>query len=312
MKKPILVVMAAGMGSRYGGLKQMDPVGPAGQMILDYSVYDALRAGFGKVVFVIKEEMFCDFERQIGRRISEFLPVAYCFQKLEALPGGFTVPAGREKPWGTAHAVLCAKGEVDAPFAVINADDYYGPHAFLLLAKKLSAVGAKTPYPFFMVGYRLENTLTENGHVARGVCETDEKGFLQKVTERTCIRRLPAGPAFSEDGEKTWTLIAPDSVVSMNMWGFTPAFLNEAEEGFPAFLQKALAENPLKAEYFLPSVVSRLIGEKKAVVEVLKSTDKWYGVTYQNDRPLVQGALAKLHEKGLYPAEMLGLFAGAK
>ena len=309
MKKPILVVMAAGMGSRYGGLKQMDPVGPAGQIIMDYSIYDALQAGFGKVIFVIKEEMAQEFRTLIGERISRFVPVAYCYQKLDALPAGFCVPEGRVKPWGTAHAVLTAAGEIDAPFAVINADDYYGPEAFRLLADALLHPVSGGVYPFAMVGYRLGNTLTENGHVARGVCEIDKNGCLAKVTERTRIQRRPEGVAYSEDGGESWTSIGEDRVVSMNMWGFTEDFLREAEEGFSTFLEKAYREDPLKAEYFLPSVVSRLIQEGKAQVRVLPSGDKWYGVTYREDKPLVQKALAAFHAEGMYPAVMLGLSA---
>lgn len=303
MKDPILVVMAAGMGSRYGGMKQLDPVGENGQFIIDYSVYDAYRAGFKTVVFIIKKEMEQLFRETVGDRLSRTVCVRYAFQNLEDVPNGFSVPEGRVKPWGTAHAVLAARGAIDAPFAVINADDYYGPEAFRLIYSYLSAhADAVQPYEFAMVGYLLKNTVTDNGHVARGVCTADENGYLMNVTERTHIEKRPGGIAFTENDGADWTPLADNTIVSMNLWGFSESLLAETEERFASFLKKALAENPLKAEYFLPSVVSALIGEGKARVKVLQSHDKWYGMTYKADKPIVTQAIAAKTARGEYPA----------
>ena len=302
MNKPVLVIMAAGMGSRYGGLKQIDPVGNHGQPILDYSIYDARRAGFETVVFVIKHEIEETFKAAIGDRIGKSIHVKYAFQELDDLPEGYAVPEGRVKPWGTCHAILAARKIVDGPFAVINADDYYGPEAFQTIYDYLSQNPDRPDcYEFAMVGYLLGNTVTENGHVARGVCVEDENHFLQTVTERTHIEKDGADARFTEDGGQTWTPLAGDTIVSMNMWGLTRGFIDEAEARFPAFLDKAIAENPMKGEYFLPSVVSALIGEGKARVKVLKSTDRWYGVTYQADKPVVVAAIAEKTAAGLYP-----------
>ena len=302
MNKPVLVIMAAGMGSRYGGLKQIDPVGNHGQPILDYSIYDARRAGFETVVFVIKHEIEETFKSAIGDRISKSINVKYAFQELNDLPEGYAVPEGRVKPWGTCHAILAARKIVDGPFAVINADDYYGPEAFQTIYDYLSQNPDRPGcYEFAMVGYLLGNTVTENGHVARGVCVEDTEHFLQTVTERTHIEKDGDHARFTEDGGQTWTPLAGDTIVSMNMWGLTRGFIDEAEARFPAFLDKALAENPQKGEYFLPSVVSALIGEGKARVKVLKSTDRWYGVTYQADKPVVVAAIAEKTAAGLYP-----------
>ena len=301
-KKPVLVVMAAGMGSRYGGLKQIDPVGNHGQPILDYSIYDARRAGFETVVFVIKHEIEETFKSAIGDRISKSINVKYAFQELNDLPEGYAVPEGRVKPWGTCHAILAARKIVDGPFAVINADDYYGPEAFQTIYDYLSQNPDRPDcYEFAMVGYLLGNTVTENGHVARGVCVEDTEHFLQTVTERTHIEKDGDHARFTEDGGQTWTPLVGDTIVSMNMWGLTRGFIDEAEARFPAFLDKALVENPQKGEYFLPSVVSALIGEGKARVKVLKSTDRWYGVTYQADKPVVVAAIAEKTAAGLYP-----------
>ena len=301
MKKPILVVMAAGMGSRYGGLKQMDPVGNHGQVIMDYSLFDARRAGFETVVFIIKHEIEEDFKRLVGSRIEKVMEVRYAFQQLDNLPAGYSVPEGRTKPWGTSHAILSAKDVIDAPFAVINADDYYGPEAFKEIYNYLSTHADDEKYRYAMVGYLLKNTVTENGSVARGVCVENADGTLASVTERTKIETFPGGIHFTEDDGKTWTDVDPDSVVSMNLWGFTPSFIDETKARFSAFLDKALAENPLKGEYFLPSVVSQLIAEDKATVQVLRSTDKWYGVTYKEDKPVVVAAIAEKTAAGLYP-----------
>ena len=302
MNKPVLVIMAAGMGSRYGGLKQIDPVGNHGQPILDYSIYDARRAGFETVVFVIKHEIEDTFKSAIGDRIAKSINVKYAFQELGDLPEGYAVPEGRVKPWGTCHAILAARKVVDGPFAVINADDYYGPEAFQTIYDYLSRNPDRPDcYEFAMVGYLLGNTVTENGHVARGVCVEDENHFLQTVTERTHIEKDGANARFTEDGGKSWSSLPGDTIVSMNMWGLTRGFIDEAEARFPAFLDKAMAENPQKGEYFLPSVVSALIEEGKARVKVLRSTDRWYGVTYQADKPVVVAAIAEKTASGLYP-----------
>jgi hypothetical protein len=302
MNKPVLVVMAAGMGSRYGGLKQIDPVGNHGQLIIDYSIYDALRAGFETVVFVIKHEIEDTFKAAIGDRLSKVINVKYAYQELTDLPEGYQVPADRVKPWGTAHAILAARKIIDGPFAVVNADDYYGPEAFKAIFDYLSSTPDQPDcYEFAMVGYLLGNTVTENGHVARGVCVEDENNFLQTVTERTHIEKNGADARFTEDDGATWTDLPGDTIVSMNLWGLTNNFCNEAWNRFPAFLDKAIAENPLKGEYFLPSVISALIEEGKARAKVLRSTDKWYGVTYQADKPVVVAAIAEKTASGLYP-----------
>ena len=300
MKKPVLVIMAAGMGSRYGGLKQLDPVGNHGQLIIDYSIYDARRAGFETVVFVIKPEIEADFKAAIGDRIAKVMDVKYAYQIKEDLPEGYAVPAERTKPWGTAHAALAARSVVDGPFAIINADDYYGPEAYQKIYDYLASHEDSSVYEYVMVGYLIKNTVTENGTVARGVCEETGEQFLSQITERTKIEKGPP-PRFTEDDGQTWTELDENTIVSMNMWGFTRSFLDEALARFPAFLYKTLAENPLKGEYFLPSVVSQLIGEGKARVKVLRSEDKWYGVTYREDKPTVVAAIAEKTTSGLYP-----------
>ncbi len=306
MTKPVLVVMAAGMGSRYGGLKQLDPVGGHGQVIMDYSIYDARRAGFETVVFVIKPEIEAQFKAAVGDRIARGMDVKYAFQRLEDLPEGYAVPEERVKPWGTAQAVLSARKVVKGPFAVINADDYYGPQAFREIYRYLSDHPDGERYEYAMVGYQLKNTVTENGHVARGVCEETADGLLTAITERTHIESTPAGPRYTEDNGQTWTELSGETIVSMNLWGFTRSFLDEAWARFPAFLDGALAADPLKAEYFLPGVVSSLIAEEKARVKVLRSADKWYGVTYQADKPQVVAAIASMTEGGLYPDALWG------
>lgn len=305
MKKPILVVMAAGMGSRYGGLKQIDPVGANGEAILDYSLFDARRAGFETVVFIIKHEIEEDFLSMVGERVKKSgMEIRYAFQQLDILPEGYTVPEGRVKPWGTSHAILSAASQIDAPFAVINADDYYGPEAFKVIFDYLSTHNDDSKYEYAMVGYQLQNTVTDNGHVARGICVTDQEGYLDSVTERTRIEKYEGGIHFTTDDGETWTDVPGDTTVSMNLWGFTPSFVQEAQARFAAFLDKALVENPLKGEYFLPSVVSELIAEDKARVRVLTSSDKWYGVTYKADKPVVMQAIAEKTAAGLYPAPL--------
>ena len=305
MSKPVLVVMAAGMGSRYGGLKQIDPVSAHGQLIIDYSIYDARRAGFETVVFVIKREIEETFQVAIGERLSKVMNVKYVYQELDDLPAGYAIPEERKKPWGTCHAILAARNVVDGPFAVINADDYYGPEAFQTIYDYLSTHQDQLDcYEFSMVGYRLDNTVTENGHVARGICVEDENHFLKTVTERTHIEKDGADARYTEDDGVTWTPLSGGTIVSMNLWGLSRAFMDEAWTRFPAFLDKALAENPLKGEYFLPSVVSQLIEEGKARVKVLRSGDKWYGVTYQADKPTVVAAIAEKTKSGLYPENL--------
>ncbi len=302
-KKPVLVVMAAGMGSRYGGLKQIDPVGSCGEAILDYSLYDAHRAGFETAVIIIKEAIRKDFMEIVGKRLEKCpMEIRYAYQELDKLPEGFTVPADRTKPWGTCHAVLCAREAIDgAPFAVINADDYYGASAYKVAFDALSSLTDDETYHYCMVGYQLGNTVTDNGSVARGVCVTDDKGMLANVTERTRIEKYAGGIHFTEDDGASWTDLPFDTIVSMNLWGFTPSFLQELENRFPAFLTEALVKNPAKAEFFLPFAVAELLKEGKADVKVLESPDKWYGVTYAADKPLVVAALAEKTADGLYP-----------
>ncbi len=305
MNKPVLVIMAAGMGSRYGGLKQLDPVGNHGQVILDYSIYDARRAGFETVVFVIKPEIEADFKARVGDRVSRVMNVRYAYQRREDLPEGYSVPEGREKPWGTAQAALAAREIVDGPFAVINADDYYGPAAYQLIYDYLCGHPDGDVYEYAMVGYLLRNTVSENGTVARGVCEETGDHCLERVTERTKIEKGPP-LRFTEDNGESWTELAEDTIVSLNMWGFNRSFLDEAWARFPAFLDDALANNPLKAEYFLPSVVSQLLTAGKARVKVLRSEDRWYGVTYREDKPAVEAAIRAMTESGLYPDQLWG------
>lgn len=306
MKKPVLVIMAAGMGSRYGGLKQIDPVDEQGHIIIDFSIFDAKRAGFEKVIFIIKKEDEKDFREAIGERIAKVIDVAYVYQDLHHIPEGFEVPQERVKPWGTAHAVLSCKGEIDGSFAVINADDYYGREAFQKIYDYLQSHEDDGKYRYAMVGYHLENTLTENGHVARGICEVNDRGELVSVTERTRIEKKEQGAAYTEDEGATWVDLPLGTIVSMNMWGFTAGFLGEIEKGFAAFLEKGLKENPLKCEYFLPTVVSSLLHEDRAAVAVLTTADKWYGVTYKEDKPVVENAIRSFKKSGLYPEKLWG------
>lgn len=297
---PVLVVLAAGMGSRYGGLKQIDPVGAHGEAILDYSLYDAYEAGFRSAVILIKEAIRKDFMATVGARLTKSpMEIRYACQELTMLPPGYQVPQGRVKPFGTGHAVICAGEAVgDAPFAVINADDYYGKAAYQTIYRFLSATD--DPWGYCMVGYQLDKTVTENGSVARGICATDENGNLVSITERTRIEKYPGGIHFTEDGE-VWQDLAPDTIVSMNLMGLRPSFLREARSRFPGFLDKMLKENPLKGEYFLPAIVQQLLEEGKASMKVLTSPDQWYGVTYAADRPQVAAALSRMTAQGMYP-----------
>ena len=306
MKKPVLVIMAAGMGSRYGGLKQIDPVDEQGHIIMDFSIFDAKRAGFEKVVFIIKKENEADFKEAVGNRMAEQMEVAYVYQDLHNIPEGFEVPEGRVKPWGTAHAVQSAIDEIVGPYAVINADDYYGRDAFQVIYDYLATHEDDDKYRYTMVGYKLENTVTDNGHVARGVCDTNEAGELVRITERTRIEKRNGGIAYSEDDGASWTELPGDTLVSMNMWGFTRSILDEIKAGFPAFLEKGLVSNPMKCEYFLPAVVSTLLEEGRATVAVLASADKWYGVTYKEDKPVVVQAIKKMKAEGRYPEKLWG------
>ncbi len=307
-QKPILVVMAAGMGSRYGGLKQIDPVGSCGEAILDYSLFDAHEAGFETAVIIIKEAIKKDFMDTVGKRLEKCpMEIRYAYQELDKLPEGYTVPEGRTKPWGTCHAVLCAKDEIDgAPFAVINADDYYGKEGYKIIYDFLSNNADDEKYRYCMVGYELGKTVTENGSVARGVCETNADGYLTVVTERTKIEKYEGGIHFTEDDGATWTDLPENTIVSMNLWGFTPSFLEETEARFPAFLDVVMGKNPGKAEFFLPSTVTALLNENKATVKLLTSPDKWYGITYAADKPVIVAALKEMTEKGMYPYGLWG------
>ncbi len=302
MAKPILVVMAAGMGSRYGGLKQIDPVGACGEAILDYSLYDAHEAGFETAVIIIKEAIKKDFMDTVGKRLEKCpMEIRYAYQELYKIPAGCEIPEGRTKPWGTSHAVLCAKEAIgDAPFAVVNADDYYGKQAYREIYQFLSQ-GCND---YCMVGYRLGNTVTENGTVARGVCNVDKDGFLTNVVERTKIATYAGGIHFTEDDGATWEDLPEDTPVSMNMWGFTPAFLDVIEADFPRFFREDVPANPAKAEMFLPMTVGKLLHSGQCRVKVLRTGDKWFGVTYAADKPTVVAALQDMADKGLYPQSL--------
>ncbi len=307
MKKPVLVVLAAGMGSRYGGLKQIDPVGPDGELIIDYSIYDAMRAGFEKVVFIIKHEMEEDFKEIIGNRMEQNMEVAYAFQEIENTPKGYAPAKERVKPWGTAHALMSVKGIVDGPFCVINADDYYGPNAYKAIYEFLTAKQPENGKDHFcMVGYLIENTVTDKGSVARGICTENKNGYLVNIVERTKIERTDSGARFTEDDGAVWHELARGTLVSMNFWGLNEAFLHEAEAGFPAFLEQSLPINPLKCEYLLPTVIDTMIQDGKADVKILSSKDRWYGVTYREDKEGVVKAIAGMHEDGLYPIPLWG------
>lgn len=304
MKDPVLVIMAAGLGSRYGGLKQMDPISKEGEIILDFSLYDAYLAGFKKAIFIIKEENEEDFRALIDNRAGKYLEVEYAFQKIDDIPAGFEIPEGRVKPWGTCHAVMSARDLIDGPFAVINADDYYGPGAFQIIYDYLEQAEDKDKYDFAMVGYDVEKTLTENGTVARGVCQKSEAGYLTDIVERTKIGWHEGQIAFTEDDGQTWTSVDRGTTVSMNFWGFTKPMMDEIIARFPWFMEKAMRENPLKGEYFLPGVVDYLLEQGKAQVKVLNSHDKWYGVTYKEDKENVVNALQSMKDKGIYPQKL--------
>lgn len=300
-KEPILVIMAAGMGSRYGGLKQIDPLNNEGDLIIDFSVFDAVRAGFKKVIFVIKKEIEKDFRERIGDKVSPYIQVEYIYQRLDNLPMEYSVPEGRIKPWGTGHAILSCIDVINQPFAVINADDYYGISSFVQIYSFLSGGHVAGLGHHAMIGYILENTLTDFGHVARGVCETDENSMLAGINERTHIERKDGYAAYTEDNGKSWKTIPEGSIVSMNMWGFDESILEELKKSFAKFLDTGLAGNPLQCEYFLPDVVGELIKEGKANVKVLKSRERWYGVTYKEDKAVVTAAIEDMKQAGKYP-----------
>lgn len=304
MKKPVLLIMAAGMGSRYGGLKQLDRIGSGGEIIMDFSIYDAMLAGFEKVIFVIKKEIEKEFKEIIESGAGKFIETEYVFQDIQDIPGGFSVPEARVKPWGTGQAVLAARKIVDGPFAVINADDYYGADAFIKMYEFLSGKDCRStvPYGFAMVGYNVENTLTENGCVSRGICETDSDRNLISVTERTKIFGTENGIFYEEDGKKME--IQAGKTVSMNFWGFSSAMMQELENGFSEELIKILANDPVKGEYYLPKRADQLVKSGKAKVKVLESSDRWYGVTYKEDRESVLNALQSMKDKGLYPEKL--------
>lgn len=300
VKSPILVIMAAGLGSRFGGLKQITPVDEKGHMIIDFSLYDAWKAGFRRIVFVIKKEVERVFREQIGDRMQKWFQVDYVFQELDRLPEGIMVPEGREKPWGTGHAIACCRGVVDAPFAVINADDFYGPEAFVAIYQYLSTFTNENEYA--MVGYRLRNTVTENGYVSRGVCEVQD-GYLIGITERTKIYKDGKNAKYTEDGEN-FVELSGDTIVSMNLWGFSENMLDELWNRFPTFLQENLPVNSLKCEFFLPTVVNQQIEDKSAAVHVLPCEETWYGVTYKEDLESVVSAIRDMKIRGIYREDL--------
>ena len=305
MGKPTLVILAAGMGSRYGGLKQIDPIDDAGHKIIDSSIYDAMHAGFGKVVFIIKKEHEEDFRSCIGDAVSKHIEVEYVFQDIQDVPKGFRIPEGRVKPWGTTHALMCCKDAVKEPFAVINADDYYGRSAYTTLVDFLAShqedEGKST---YAMVGYRLKNTLTDKGSVTRGLCVTDDKGFLTEIVERTNIIKTEDGAAYSEDEGATWTRVAADTLVSMNMWAFYPSVFAHFEERMKEFFEAKVEKNTMKAECLIPTEVGGLLEAGRISVEVLSSQDKWFGVTYQEDKPFVKASIQELKDRGVYPERL--------
>ena len=301
MKEPILVIMAAGMGSRYGGLKQIDPITTEGEIIIDFSIYDAVRAGFKKAVLIIKGEHEQDFKDVIGNRLSDFIEISYVHQELDKLPAGFSVPEGRTKPWGTTHAIWCCKDAIDAPFVVLNADDYYGAEAFDYMYKHLCAVQEDERLGFAMVGYILNNTLTDHGHVTRGVCQMQGE-YLAEIVERKQIERQE-GVVRYLDGE-TWVDVSEDTLVSMNMWALTPAVFPLLEADLVDFLTNEVPGNVEKSECLIPTTIGELIEEGKASVKIYPSHDTWHGVTYKEDKPQVMEALAALKRGGMYPEKL--------
>ncbi|MDO5349673.1 MAG: sugar phosphate nucleotidyltransferase [Lachnospiraceae bacterium] len=303
-QKPVLVIMAAGMGSRYGGLKQIDPIDEYGNLIIDFSIYDAIEAGFEKVVFIIKHAIEKEFKEQIGNRIAKQIQVEYVFQELNLLPEGYEVPKGRQKPWGTGHAILCCAPYIQTPFAVINADDYYGKSAFSAIYRQLCSMKDDSICHYTMVGYELYKTLTDHGHVARGICSVNEAGMLTDIQERTRIEKRDGIACYSPDEGMTWNLLSEETTVSMNLWGFTPSIFPALKQRFHHFLDQQLPVNPLKCEYFLPFIVDEMLKEGKADVKVLASPDSWYGVTYKEDKEKVVAAIRALKDQGQYPKQL--------
>lgn len=301
--KSTLLLLAAGMGSRYGGLKQLDGLGPNGETIMDYSIYDAIKAGFGKIVFVIRKDFEKDFKEKILSKYEGHIPAELVFQSLDSLPEGFTVPEGREKPWGTNHAVMMAKDVIKEPFCVINCDDFYNRDSFMVLGKFLAELPENTKNTYAMVGFRVGNTLSENGTVARGVCSTDENGLLTTVVERTEIMRVD-GKVCYKDEQGRWVAIADNTPVSMNMWGFTPDYFEYSEAYFKEFLADEKNRTNLKAEFFIPLMVNKLVNDKTATVKVLDTTSKWFGVTYSADREGTVERIQSLVNEGVYPAKL--------
>ena len=300
-KDVTLLIMAAGMGSRYGGMKQIDHVDEEGHKIIDFSIYDAKKAGFTKVVFVIKKENLGIFRREIGDAVSKYIDVEYAFQELSDIPDSFNVPEGREKPWGTAHAVLSARNEIHEPFAVINADDFYGRDAFI---KAYEFLAQTDDGHYAMIAYELKNTLTENGTVSRGICDVSDTGLLTSVTERTKIRRARDEAEYTEDDGNTWSHLPGNAATSMNFWCFAEDFMGRIGAHFERFLKEEVAKNPLKSECYLPTVVSALLSEGKCDVQVIKTSDKWHGVTYKEDKPALTEAIREMKRDGLYPQSL--------
>lgn len=298
--KPTLLLLAAGMGSRYGGLKQLDGLGPNGETIMDYSIYDAIKAGFGKIVFVIRKDFEDDFRQKVLSKYEGHIPAEVCFQAMDKLPEGFTVPEGRQKPWGTNHAVMMAKGLIHEPFCVINCDDFYNRDAYMVMGKFLSELPEGSKNRYSMVGFRVGNTLSENGTVARGICSKNNEGHLTEVVERTEIMRVD-GKVCYKDEEGKWVAVEDNTPVSMNMWGFTPDYFEYSDEYFKEFLSDAKNMENLKAEFFIPLVVNNLIHEGTATVKVLDTTSKWFGVTYAADRQATVDRIKKLIDEGVYP-----------
>ena len=303
-KEPTLIIMAAGMGSRYGGLKQVEKMTNTGEIILDFSLYDAMMAGFKRAVFVIREEHRDIFRELVDERAGRFMEIEYAYQKLDDIPEGFQIPEGREKPWGTGHAIYACRNLIDGPFAVINADDYYGPQGFVDIYDYLTSHEDGELMEMCMAGYILRNTITENGHVARGVCQMDEEGFLTSITERTKIMRQPEGIAFTEDEGKSWTVLPDETLVSMNFWGLSAGMLQAIAGGLEDFFRTRVPENPLKSEYLLPAIIDGLIHAGKAEVKGIPCQEKWCGVTYKEDSEAVKSELQSKKDKGYYPEKL--------
>lgn len=303
-KEPTLVIMAAGMGSRYGGLKQVDTITDTDEIIVDFSLYDAMLAGFDRAIFIIREEHRDLFREVIDERAGRFMKIEYAYQKIDDIPQGVAVPEDRKKPWGTAHAVLSCRDMIDGPFAVINADDYYGPDGFAAIYEYLTTHEDGEKQEYCMVGYKLENTVTENGTVSRGVCTIDENGNLADVTERTKIKEVDGRISYTEDEGETWIPLPDGTIVSMNFWGFTAGMMNELKDGMDEFFETKFISDPVKSECYLPAVADNLIKTGKANVKVLNSSDAWYGITYPEDKEDVKNALESMKDKGLYPPKL--------